>query len=1023
MKSKQELMQMTLKAVRPLKKTSVSVWADNFRQLPSDSAEPGQWRTSRIPYMKEVMDAFTQNGVHRIVVKSAAQVGKALDVNTPIPTPEGWKVMLQLEVGDKVFDERGKICNVVAVSEIFQNHDCYKVTLSDGAEIVADAGHKWYVQEDKRHGTKESILTTEEISRSFKILNGKKHRNRYAIPVTKPLNLSEKDLPVDSYTFGCFLGDGHSYSGQITIHKDDIEIAKRIEANGHKIVIRPKSENFPHILNIQIDPLEIDENICIRGHDMRIVGKTKRGYCAECARQHAMHNKWKGIRDVKVDPIIYTRPTLYGKLIKLNVIHNNHIPQIYLRASYEQRLELLKGILDTDGTISNLGRCEITQKSKILAENIFELLQTLGFKPTLKITKAVCTNSKTRAESTVYRITFLAYSDTPVFHLQRKLARQKKRAGCRVTETERRRIVNVEKIESVPTKCIAVDSPSHLYLAGENFIPTHNSEVLNNVVGRFAHIDPCTIMIVQPTLEQAQDFSRARLSKMINDTKVLTPLFYQKQDTILSKYFIGGRLVLQGANSAAGLASRPIRILLCDEVDRFPQSASGGEGDPVDLAAKRQTTYWNYKTGLFSTPTTEGASRIDIEYLTGTQEEWQHKCPNCGEYHFLDYRLMQVDFKETRDEYGNKTVIVNSVKYQCPDCGLEFDELTMKNAPQKYVVKNGDALKNHTRSFWINGFSSPWLSWNDIMREWLEARGNPQREAVVYNTRFGLSYKLAGEYDDENVFLNRREDYPAELPQGVLLLVCGVDVQANRLEVEIVGFGRQEECWGIFRGIIRGSPNQISTWQELDKILDREYHFANGLSLKVARTFIDSGYATKAVYSYCQMRQNQGRFAIKGLGAMGIPILYKYSQPKGYGIILTIIGSNDAKQEVMSRLGISEVGAQYFHFPRDDEFLGRRGYDSVFFKQLISEHRVVVKSGGNISVRWEPIIPKSRNEALDIRCYALAAMKSCVGNNGDKFWAYQEESLKNDYEVKVNKKKPAPKEKIQGQRQVDIWKN
>lgn len=547
------------------------------------------------------------------------------------------------------------------------------------------------------------------------------------------------------------------------------------------------------------------------------------------------------------------------------------------------------------------------------------------------------------------------------------------------------------------------------------------SEILLNVVGRFAHIDPATIMIVQPTLEMAQDFSRSRLSKMIQDTKVLTPLFYARQDTILSKFFRGGRIVLQGANSAAGLASRPIRILLCDEVDRFPASASGGEGDPVDLAAKRQTTFWNYKTGIFSTPTTEGASRIDIEYLTGTQEEWQHQCPNCKEYHFLDYRNMQIDYSEKVDEYKNRTVIINSVKYQCPDCGAEFTELEMKNASQKYIAKNPDALKNAIRSFWVNGFSSTWLNWNDILKEWLEARGNPAREAVVYNTRFGMTYALRGEYDDENIFLNRREDYPAELPQGVLLLTAGVDVQQNRLEYEICGWGYGEECYGILRGIIRGSPNAISTWQELDGVLDKAYSFQNGLSLKVARAFIDSGYATRAVYEYCALRATQGRFAIKGKGGMGLKLLHQYGNPKQSNILLTILGVDDGKQEVMSRLGISETGAQYFHFPRDDEFLGRRGYDAVYFKQLISEHRVVKKQGSIIYTVWEPIEEKARNESLDIRVYNLACMQSCRGNWGDKFWERQAAALQNDYSVKIEKKKPPKKEKVIAQRQMEIW--
>ena len=160
------------------------------------------------------------------------------------------------------------------------------------------------------------------------------------------------------------------------------------------------------------------------------------------------------------------------------------------------------------------------------------------------------------------------------------------------------------------------------------------SEVLLNVVGRFAHLDPANILIVQPTLSDAEDFSKSRLEKMIKDSKILTPLFYEKSksrdpnQTILSKFFKGGRIILVGSNSPSGLASRPIRILLCDEVDRYVPTK---EGDAVDLAEKRTSNFWNKKVALFSTPATEGLSRIDVEYMFGTQEEWNHRCPNCAE--------------------------------------------------------------------------------------------------------------------------------------------------------------------------------------------------------------------------------------------------------------------------------------------------------------------------------------------------------------------------------------------------------
>ena len=521
------------------------------------------------------------------------------------------------------------------------------------------------------------------------------------------------------------------------------------------------------------------------------------------------------------------------------------------------------------------------------------------------------------------------------------------------------------------------------------------SDIMNNVIGRFAHLDPCTIMMVQPTLEMAQDFSKSRIAPMIRDTKVLTPLFNGKGEntktrdanqTILSKIFTGGRLVMCGANSPAGLASRPIRILLCDEVDRFPLSA-GSEGDPVDLAAKRQTTFWNYKMGLFSTPTNEGASRIDVEYLTGTQEEWQHQCPNCGEYHALDYRQMQVDYTEQKNDNDTKSVIVKKVLWRCPDCGFEFDERTIKTASQKYVAQNPDAVANGIRSFWLNGFSSPWLTWAGIMREWLEAQGMPTREAVVYNTRFGLSYKLAGEYDDEKVFFDRRDEYEAELPNGVLLLTAAVDVQKNRLEYEIAGWGFGEERFGIMRGVIMGEPTDLGTWRELDKVLDREFHLPDETPLKVARTFIDSGYSTRAVYEYCTENIHKQRFPIKGKGGAGIPLLYQYTKLKNLPMPLTILGVDDGKQEIFARLGIAEIGAQYLHFPKDDAFIERRGYNSLYFKQLIAERRIFRKVGGVVQVAWEPVADGVRNESLDLAVYNLACMKSCEAKRGAEFWA------------------------------------
>ena len=414
------------------------------------------------------------------------------------------------------------------------------------------------------------------------------------------------------------------------------------------------------------------------------------------------------------------------------------------------------------------------------------------------------------------------------------------------------------------------------------------SDIMNNVIGRYAHLDPSTIMMIQPTVDLAQDYSKSRISPMITDTPVLGKIFNANSkdtstaktrdgsNTILSKLFPGGRLIMTGANSPAGLASRPIRVLLADEVDRFPDSA-GTEGDPVDLAAKRMTTFWNNVMGLFSTPTNEGSSRIDVEYIAGTQEEWQHACPNCDEYHLLRHIDMICDYTEHKDAKGRKVVVVNDVKWRCPDCGMEFSEIEMRRSHQKYISKNPAALQNGTRSFFVNGFTSPWLKWETIMREWLEAKGDPAREKVVMNTRFGESYAQTGAFEDYQQFLKRREAYGAELPDGVLLLTAAVDTQDNRLEYEITGWGQGEESWGIRKGVILGKPDNQATWDELDSILDRTYRFSNGIGLNIVRTFIDSGgHYTSNVYEYCTKNFRKQRFAIKGYsGTPGIPLNYK----------------------------------------------------------------------------------------------------------------------------------------------------
>lgn len=394
-----------------------------------------------------------------------------------------------------------------------------------------------------------------------------------------------------------------------------------------------------------------------------------------------------------------------------------------------------------------------------------------------------------------------------------------------------------------------------------------------------------------------------------------------------------------------------------------------------------------------------------MEYELGTQEEWRHECPNCAEYQTLRYEDMEVSYEARTDATGNKSIAVNFVRWRCPDCGSDFSEAEIKNAAQKYIARNPAALKNGRRSFWISGFSSPWLSWELIMREWLEAQGDAAREQVIMNTRFGLSYRYEKRVVDEDALLTRLEEYGGEIPQGVLCLTCGVDVQANRLHYALYGWGVNFECWAIQYGVVYGAPTQARTWRGLDEVLDRTYHFADGTGIKIARTFIDSGYATDKVYDY--VRGSTTRFAIKGLGTVGTPLLHKFSPQNDKGILLTVLGVNDGKAQVFSRL-------EQMHFGRDDRHMARN-FDVIFFKELTAEQAVLKKSGGHLIEVYEPINKKARNEALDTSVYALAAMQSLIGTqNHADFWARQSAVLKGG-EIK----KPA--KKAVKTRTIDIW--
>ena len=500
------------------------------------------------------------------------------------------------------------------------------------------------------------------------------------------------------------------------------------------------------------------------------------------------------------------------------------------------------------------------------------------------------------------------------------------------------------------------------------------SELLLNMLGYAIDIDPGPMMLIQPTVDTAEDFSKRRIAPMIRDTPRLSEKVAQSKsrdlkNTILKKAFPGGILTMTGSNSPAGLASIPSRYIFGDEIDRWAASA-GSEGDPIALVEKRAITFYNSKFVYTSTPTIKGASRIEEEYLMGTQEQWRVECPHCKGLHYIKFNDIKFDYNTIKRQ-GRQTYIITKTWWQCPSCLKECDQYELKRQKASWIAQNPDALKNGIRSFELNAFSSPWLKWEEIILDFLNSKGDIEMLKVFYNTMLGESWEDRGDIQSEDEMLERRENYGAELPDGVLVLTCGVDTQDNRLEYEVVGWGKQGESWGIQSGIIMGEPSDEKTWQQLDDILDRVWRFENNMGLVISLTCIDSGgHYTQEVYKQCKLRQSKRVFAVKGSGTEGRPLISKPTNNNIYRSMLFVLGVNAGKAEVMSRLRVLTPGNKYCHFSNDKT----KGYDLQYFESLTSERLTLKKTNGRNKYTWQKIRPNIRNEALDCRVYAYAAI-------------------------------------------------
>lgn len=500
------------------------------------------------------------------------------------------------------------------------------------------------------------------------------------------------------------------------------------------------------------------------------------------------------------------------------------------------------------------------------------------------------------------------------------------------------------------------------------------SEIELNMMGCAIDNDPGPMLYIQPTDKVAEDYSKRRIAPMINACPTLRAKVFKARsrdamNTITMKTFPGGSLAIIGANSPADLSSKPVRYIFMDETDRFPASA-GSEGDPQELAERRTETFrHNRKIVKTSTPTIKGASKIETDYMNGTQEEWHTECPHCHTYSYIRFADIHFEKEDFTNQNGDEDYLVKTVSWRCPICKRDIGEYECKRLPAKWVSKNPKALENGIRSFRLNAFMSPWSDWKDIIWKFLKAHKDATKLQTFYNTILGESWEIHSNDGLDETLYRRREHYDAEVPTGVLLLTMGMDTQDNRLEYEVVGWDRNGQSWGISRGVIPGRPDAPGVWEEVDALLDREWKSTNGIKFKILATFIDSGgHYTTTIYKQCAKRASRKIWAIKGEKGEGKDECRPMKRGMGDGAKF-ILGVDAGKAGIMADAQKEEPGPNYMHFPIDY----RAGYDMEYFKGLISERLEIHRRNGHGVAVWEQFY--ERNEPLDCRNYARAAYR------------------------------------------------
>jgi phage terminase large subunit GpA-like protein len=524
-----------------------------------------------------------------------------------------------------------------------------------------------------------------------------------------------------------------------------------------------------------------------------------------------------------------------------------------------------------------------------------------------------------------------------------------------------------------------------------------------NPIGYYTAQEPSSILVIQPNVKpMAEAFSKERIAPMFRDSprlrdKLKDPRSRDSNNTVLTKNFPGGNLAIVGANSPAGLATRPVRVVLCDELDRWDDSA-GTEGDQLGLAGARQKWYGSRKRMVkVSSPGNEGESRIEKEHAKADHAFVYAPCPHCAEpwenpdderirtttppagWQVFEWRDTEgkPDIRPGRGDYhlvwdkveeGDKVVHrTETAGYRCNNCGTIIDDTARPGIVARAQWVFTRRIPGNDRiSFVISGLLLPFVRWTDLASLWLEKKDDPEQRKTFFNTDLGLLYVEAGETHDAAKLSERREAWTGDVPRGAGTLTMAVDVQADRLEVLVIAWGEGEESWLVHFEKLFGDPEEADVWQRAEAILNRQWQHEDGATMHICACAVDSGYKQDAVFRWVEPRQLRGVIATKGSDDLKVPVS-RAQRGNRDKVKLFSFNTTVFKEVLFARLRRITPGPGYIHVGLE----GNTGVSEDSLLQFGAEKRLWERG----KVRFIQLSGR-RNEFIDLYNIGLVALRT-----------------------------------------------